>query len=65
MGQAPWCKVIRMGGLVQGRLGSDGPLAARKVLARHEKNHTPPEAAAALRAGQEAQNTRMLQKASP
>lgn len=54
-----------MGGLVQGRLGSDRPLVASKVLARHEKNHTPPEAAAALRTGQEAHNTRMLQKASP
>ncbi len=65
MGQAPWGKAIRMGGLAQGRLGSDGPLVARKVLDKHDENHTPPEAAAALRTGQEAQNTRMLQKASP
>jgi cytochrome c-type biogenesis protein CcmE len=42
MGHAPWGKAIRMGGLVQGRLGSDGPLVARKVLDKHDENPRRP-----------------------
>lgn len=42
------------GGVVaQGRLGPDGTFTAREVLAKHDENYMPPEAAEALRrAGQ-------------
>jgi len=41
------------GVVAQGRLGADGVFAAREVLAKHDENYMPPEAAEALRrAGQ-------------
>jgi cytochrome c-type biogenesis protein CcmE len=36
------------GVVAQGRLGSDGVFAAREVLAKHDENYMPPEAAEAL-----------------
>lgn len=36
------------GVVAQGRLGADGVFTAREVLARHDENYMPPEAAAAL-----------------
>jgi len=40
------------GAVVQGRLGSDGIFAATEVLAKHDENYMPPEAAAALKQAQ-------------
>jgi cytochrome c-type biogenesis protein CcmE len=40
------------GAVVQGRLGGDGVFVASEVLAKHDENYMPPEAAAALRQAQ-------------
>jgi cytochrome c-type biogenesis protein CcmE len=37
------------GVVAQGRLGSDGTFRASEVLAKHDENYMPPEAAAALK----------------
>jgi cytochrome c-type biogenesis protein CcmE len=37
------------GVVVQGRIGPDGQFVAREVLAKHDENYMPPEAAAALK----------------
>ena len=37
------------GVVAQGQLGSDGVFAAREVLAKHDENYMPPEAAEALK----------------
>lgn len=39
------------GVVVQGRIGPDGQFVAREVLAKHDENYMPPEAAAALKQG--------------
>ena len=36
------------GVVAQGQLGADGVFAAREVLAKHDENYMPPEAADAL-----------------
>jgi cytochrome c-type biogenesis protein CcmE len=43
------------GAVVQGRLGGDGVFVASEVLAKHDENYMPPEAAAALRQAQQKQ----------
>ena len=40
------------GAVVQGRLGGDGVFVATEVLAKHDENYMPPEAAAALKQAQ-------------
>ena len=40
------------GVVAQGRLGADGLFRADTVLAKHDENYMPPEAAAALKAAQ-------------
>ena len=40
------------GVVAQGTLGSDGVFAAREVLAKHDENYMPPEAAEALKRAQ-------------
>lgn len=40
------------GAVVQGRLGKDGVFSATEVLAKHDENYMPPEAAAALKQAQ-------------
>jgi cytochrome c-type biogenesis protein CcmE len=40
------------GVVVQGTLGADGVFVAREVLAKHDENYMPPEAAEALRRAQ-------------
>ena len=40
------------GVVAQGQLGTDGVFAAREVLAKHDENYMPPEAAEALRKAQ-------------
>ena len=41
------------GVVAQGRLGDDGVFRAEQVLAKHDENYMPPEAAAALKAAKE------------
>jgi cytochrome c-type biogenesis protein CcmE len=48
------------GVVAQGQLGPDGVFQAREVLAKHDENYMPPEAAHAVT---EAQKTRQLQRA--
>ena len=45
------------GVVAQGTLGVDGVFTAREVLAKHDENYMPPEAAHALEAAQKAQKT--------
>ena len=45
------------GVVAQGKLGSDGVFAASEVLAKHDENYMPPEAAHALEQAQRAQKT--------
>ena len=46
------------GVVAQGQLGGDGVFAAREVLAKHDENYMPPEAAEALkRAGKTSSHT--------
>ena len=40
------------GVVAQGRLGADGVFVAQEVLAKHDENYMPPEAAAALKQAQ-------------
>ncbi|MDR0673430.1 MAG: cytochrome c maturation protein CcmE [Zoogloeaceae bacterium] len=42
------------GVVAQGRLAEDGVFVAQKVLAKHDENYMPPEAAQALQAAHEA-----------
>ena len=42
------------GVVAQGRLGSDGVFVAEQVLAKHDENYMPPEAAQALKNAQRA-----------
>src|SRR5436305_13674100 len=43
--------------VAQGSLGPDGRFTAREVLAKHDENYMPPEAAHALEQGAKAQKT--------
>ncbi len=43
------------GVVTQGRLGPDGVFRAQEVLAKHDENYMPPEAATALERAQKAQ----------
>ncbi len=49
------------GAVVQGKLGQDGQFVADQVLAKHDENYMPPEAADALKQAQEAQKTLVTQ----
>lgn len=55
------------GVVAQGKLGSDGVFAAREVLAKHDENYMPPEAAEALKqaAAVKGQTTGTLVGAKP
>ena len=44
------------GVVAQGQLGSDGVFAAREVLAKHDENYMPPEAADALQKAEKMRN---------
>ena len=46
------------GVVAQGQLGADGVFRAREVLAKHDENYMPPEAAEAVRKAQEAKTLR-------
>ena len=45
------------GVVAEGRLGPDGLFAATQVLAKHDENYMPPEAADAIEQAQKAQQT--------
>jgi cytochrome c-type biogenesis protein CcmE len=45
------------GVVAEGRLGGDGLFTATQVLAKHDENYMPPEAASALELAQKAQKT--------
>ena len=45
------------GVVAQGTLGVDGVFTAREVLAKHDENYMPPEAAHAVESAQKAQKT--------
>jgi cytochrome c-type biogenesis protein CcmE len=45
------------GVVAEGKLGSDGLFIATQVLAKHDENYMPPEAASALEQAQKAQKT--------
>ena len=55
------------GVVAQGKLGSDGVFTAQEVLAKHDENYMPPEAAAALKKAAEHGGTMKTDKhmASP
>jgi cytochrome c-type biogenesis protein CcmE len=45
------------GVVAEGRLGADGLFTATQVLAKHDENYMPPEAASAIEQAQQAQKT--------
>jgi len=45
------------GVVAEGRLGADGVFTATQVLAKHDENYMPPEAASAIEQAQRAQQT--------
>ncbi len=53
------------GAVAQGQLGADGTFVASEVLAKHDENYMPPEAAAAMAkakaAGAQSSNTLVIQ----
>jgi cytochrome c-type biogenesis protein CcmE len=49
------------GMVAEGRLGPDGVFAATQVLAKHDENYMPPEAASAIKQAQESQKTLVTQ----
>jgi cytochrome c-type biogenesis protein CcmE len=56
-GQLPDLFKEGKGVVAQGQLGPDGVFAAREVLAKHDENYMPPEAAHAMEQAQKAQKT--------
>jgi cytochrome c-type biogenesis protein CcmE len=49
------------GVVTQGRIGQDGSFVADQVLAKHDENYMPPEAASAIEQAQKAQKTVVAQ----
>ena len=56
-GQLPDLFKEGKGVVAQGQLGPDGVFAAREVLAKHDENYMPPEAAHAVEQAHKAQKT--------
>jgi cytochrome c-type biogenesis protein CcmE len=56
-GQLPDLFKEGKGVVAQGQLGSDGVFTAREVLAKHDENYMPPEAAHAMEQAKKAQKT--------
>src|SRR5438552_2892026 len=48
------------GVVAQGRLGADGVFRANEVLAKHDENYMPPEAAEAVKKAQEKTSKTLL-----
>ena len=53
------------GVVAQGRIGADGVFVAREVLARHDENYMPPEAAAALERARATEAVRTVVRTDP
>lgn len=49
------------GVVAEGRLGADGLFTATQVLAKHDENYMPPEAADAIEQAQKAQQTMVVE----
>jgi cytochrome c-type biogenesis protein CcmE len=49
------------GMVAQGRLGADGVFTATEVLAKHDENYMPPDAAHAIEQAQKAQKSVITQ----
>ncbi len=60
-GQLPDLFKEGKGVVAQGQLGPDGVFKAREVLAKHDENYMPPEAAHAVEQAQKAQKTLKVQ----
>jgi cytochrome c-type biogenesis protein CcmE len=56
-GQLPDLFKEGKGVVAQGQLGPDGTFTARQVLAKHDENYMPPDAAHAIEQAQKAQKT--------
>ena len=56
-GQLPDLFKEGKGVVAQGQLGTDGVFTAREVLAKHDENYMPPEAAHAMEQAKKAQKT--------
>jgi len=56
-GQLPDLFKEGKGVVAQGQLGADGVFTARQVLAKHDENYMPPDAAHAIEQAQKAQKT--------
>ena len=48
------------GVVAEGKLGANGLFEADQVLAKHDENYMPPEAAAALKAAQDAKKGKAI-----
>jgi cytochrome c-type biogenesis protein CcmE len=53
------------GVVAQGQLGPDGVFVAREVLAKHDENYMPPEAADALKKAYQVRETMAKEKVQP
>jgi cytochrome c-type biogenesis protein CcmE len=53
------------GVVAQGQLGPDGVFVAREVLAKHDENYMPPEAAEALQKANQVRETMAREKVQP
>jgi cytochrome c-type biogenesis protein CcmE len=53
------------GVVAQGQLGPDGVFVAREVLAKHDENYMPPEAADALKKANQVRETMAKEKVQP
>ncbi|HYX63819.1 MAG TPA: cytochrome c maturation protein CcmE [Burkholderiales bacterium] len=60
-GQLPDLFKEGKGVVAQGQLGADGVFRAREVLAKHDENYMPPDAAHAIEQAQKAQKTLKVQ----
>jgi cytochrome c-type biogenesis protein CcmE len=60
-GQLPDLFKEGKGVVAQGSLGADGVFKAREVLAKHDENYMPPDAAHAIEQAQKAQKTLKVQ----
>ena len=60
-GQLPDLFKEGKGVVAQGQLGADGVFHAREVLAKHDENYMPPDAAHAIEQAQKAQKTLKMQ----
>ncbi len=53
------------GVVAQGSLEPDGTFRATEVLAKHDENYMPPEAAAAMKAAKDGMNAKTFEKPQP